>query len=318
MRKVLLGLLIAGFVVVLFITLRPILANLRLNTETVSSSSPDERIELEPSPYFTVVQGGTETALYVTNNLSEAASFSLGHEHAYLSFRPQGDRLNPGATREILVHADPACPVGEIELPVYLRADIDGNRLSNDTVILLNVVPGELSVAQDQYGLNVLWNEETAPRGAVVYYRVPGESEWQVWGTTPNISPPRHLEPGDYSFEFKAELGEAESAVETFDINIPEVVVAEEPEPEPKKSVSSSSSAKEEPEPEPKREPIAPPEPGTRQYNFYLQYRLPGESPEQFADRLTKLRDESEDNKDNGETFKWFEMPADDSGPGWY
>ncbi len=253
MRKILMGLIIIGFALVLFITLKPQLANLLSFTDSPAIEAYDGQIKLDPAPYFSVVQGESELALYVRNNMSEVASFSLGHEHEYLTFRPQGDRLAAGSVREVFVQVDPRCPVGEIELPVYLRAESDGERITEDTVIMLNVIPGELSLEYDQYGLKVLWNGETAPRGVSVYYRPLGHNQWQEWGETPRIGIPEHLGPGDYEFEFVAELGEVRSEIERFAFTI------EEPE-EPKKveandSVAVSSGRS---DPAPDDEPSAP------------------------------------------------------------
>lgn len=244
MRKVLLAVVIAGFALVVFVSVRPQVENLVLAPEAPATDiSGEEQLTVEPMPYFSVNQGGRELAMVVKNNTSETISFSLGHEHAHLIFRPQGDSLGPGRSREIFVQAEAGCPLGGIELPVYLRAELNGERLGRETVLQFHVIPGELSLEQDQYGIHVLFNGETAPRGAVVYYRAVGESQWQVWGETPGTAPPRHLEPGDYQFEFKAELGDAETGVATYSVTIEEAAVKEEPEPETESRTAGSGSS---------------------------------------------------------------------------
>ncbi len=290
MRKVLLGMVITGFALVLFITIQPQAANLlTINPEPPTTDmSAEEQVTLEPVPYFSVVQGGSELAVVVRNNTQVAANFSLGHEHADLTFRPQGDSLAAGRSREVFLHVDPKCPVGEIELPVYLRAEVNGERVGRDAVIIFNVIPGELTMEQDQYGINVLWNGEPAPRGATVYYRTPGESEWQVWGETPGTSVPRHLDPGDYEFDFKAVLGEDETGIERFSFTVEEVVVEEEPEPE--KNSGSRNSSDDEEEAEVVEPPPPPPKPGTKEY---------------LVEMLKKQQPPEKD--DEEEPKKWYE-----------
>lgn len=321
MRKVLLGLVITGFALVLFITIKPQTSNLAIDPESPSTDPSEEQITFEPEPYFSAVQGETAAAFRITNNLSEKLNFSLGHEHAYLTFRPQGDSLPPGSSKEILVQVDPRCPVGEVDLPVYLRAVVNGERFGKDAVATFNVLPGRLSMDQDQYGLIVLWNDEPAPRGAVVYYRSPGETEWQVWGETPRISPPEYLDPGDYDFEFMAELGDMATSVETFSVTVEEPYVREEPEPETEVasssgSGSSSSNQAKEPEPEPEIKRPEVPKPGTREYSIYMQYRMHGETPEEFIDRIYEemLKAAEEESKPTG---NWHDIDSGSSTPGW-
>ncbi len=323
MRKVLLGLVITGFALVLFITIKPQTSNLALNPESPATDPSEEQITFEAIPYFSAVQGETVAAFLITNNMPEAVNYSLGHEHAYLTFRPQGDSLPPGSSREVLVQVDPRCPVGEVDLPVYLRAAVNGERVGKDAVVSFNVLPGRLSMEQDRYGLIVLWNDEPAPRGAAVYYRKPGETEWQLWGETPGINPPDHLEPGDYDFEFMAELGDVATSVEAFTVTVEEPYVREVPEPETEVASSSgsgSSTQVKEPEPEPEPEPKVKrpevPKPGTREYNYYMLYRKQGETPEQFIDRVYEmmLEEADEESKPSG---PWYDFDTK-SKPGWF
>lgn len=294
MRKILMGLIITGFALVLFITIKPQMASLVVNPETPLVAFSDGQIALEPAPYFSVVQGGSELALYVKNNMADLASFSLGHEHAYLTFRPQGDRLASRSSREVFLYVDPECPVGEIELPVYLRAEVNGERIGKDMIIIFNVIPGELSLEYDQYGLKVLWNGEPAPRGVSVYYRPPGNNEWQIWGETPRVGTPDYLGPGDYEFEFKAELGDAVSEIEKFTFTVKEIVVAEEPEPDSAANEGNTSASTAEPEPVPEPEPPKePPKPGTREYLVMIHKKM------QVPDKNTEEKEE--------EPKQWFE-----------
>ena len=251
MRKIILGIIITGFALALFITLKPQAADLVILPETPGTDMSREPVILEPAPYFPVVQGDSELALTVKNNSKNPISFSLGHEHAFLTFQPQGDRLAPGATREIFVYVDPLCPVGEINLPVYLRAEVDGERIGMDTSVLMNVIQGKLALELSDNRLVVLWNGEQAPRGVFVYYRLPGARDWQLWGETPRIDPPAQLSPGTYRFEFKAELGDVVSAVETFEITVEKPVVKKQEEPESEPVVVASAAEETEPEPKP-------------------------------------------------------------------
>ena len=229
MKKLLLGLVVCGFALVLFIAFRPLVANLLGRQENPEDETPVAAISLEPVSYVKVTQGKSAVALYILNNTSERVVFSLGHENPHLTFQPHTDQLAPSATREVSLHVDPECPAGETELPVYLRANVNGERIGLDTVILLEVTPGELSLVQTEGAFDVFWNGGLAPRGVRVYYRETEESQWQWWGETPRIDPPAYLDPGDYSFEFKASLGEVESAVELLSVTVEEVIDETEP-----------------------------------------------------------------------------------------
>ena len=233
MRKLLLGLIIAAVAVVLFISIRPLLGAINFDREPEPPEDPEAQIELSPAGYFTVSQGENfQQALLVTNNMSETINFSVGHEHSHLTFNPRGERLAPGRTREIELQVDHLCPPGDIELPVYLRAEVNDKRVGKDTALNFAVIPGWLSMEQEDNELRVLWNDEPAPSGVLVTYRPPGEDDWRVWGETPRLDPPDHLEGGSHEFEFQARLGEVESPVEVFSIEIEVVVVEEEEVPE--------------------------------------------------------------------------------------
>ncbi|MDW7730567.1 MAG: hypothetical protein SCJ94_11280 [Bacillota bacterium] len=271
MRKILLGLVITGFALILFITFKPQRADLVVMPESPTVDVSKEPIILETAPYFTTVQGASELALTVTNNTSAVISFSLGHEHAHLTFQPQGDRIAPGITREVMVLVDPQCPVGEISLPVYLRSELDGERVGMEALIELAVIPGELTLESDGIRLSVFWNDEPAPRGVNVYYRSPGTGEWRTWGETPRIDPPANLPPGTYELEFMAELGRVVSSVETLEIVVEEPPAKKEPEPEP---VDKSVSTEPEEEKEVPPPPPEPPKPGTKEYLIMIMQQM--------------------------------------------
>jgi hypothetical protein len=249
MKKLLLGLVVCGFALVLFFAFRPLAANLFDRSVIPEDEPPVAAISLEPVSYVKVTQGKSAVALYILNNTSERVVFSLGHEHPHLTFQPHTDQLAPSATREVSLHVDPECPAGETELPVYLRANVNGERIGLDTVILLEVTPGELSLVQTEGAFDVLWNGSMAPRGVRVYYRETEEAQWQWWGETPRIDPPGSLEAGDYSFEFKASLGEVESAVELLSVTVEEVIDEDEPEAPVVRTTAPAKPAEKAPEP---------------------------------------------------------------------
>ena len=262
MKKILLGLVVTFFALIIFISFMPKISELLLAPESSAVDASQEPAILEPAPYFTTVQGSSEPVLTVTNNTNAMISFSLGHEHAHLTLQPQGDRIAPGTTREVIVHVDPQCPVGEIALPVHLRTEIDGERVGMEVIVLMSVLPGELTLDSDNVKLSVLWNDEPAPRGAFVYYRSPGAEDWRLWGETPRIDPPANLPPGTYLLEFFAELGSVRSAVRTLEIVVEEPPAKKEPDPEPVESPTTAKPVEEE-APE---LPPEPPKPGTREY----------------------------------------------------
>ncbi|MDW7739077.1 MAG: hypothetical protein SCJ97_03320 [Bacillota bacterium] len=254
MRKILLGLVITGLALTLFITIKPQTANLIVTPEGPQSVPADQALSVLPVPYFEIVQGESTKALTIRNNTGQRIGFSLGHENPYVTFQPQGDQIGPELSREIEIVIDPECPVGMIDLPVYLRADILGERIGLETSLSFRVVEGNLSFEQLEGSFAVLWNGHPAPRGVLVYYRQPGESQWDVWGETPRVEPPRYLAPGDYNFEYRAKLGDVESPVALLNITVEEIIV-KTPEPEPVAEAPATAAAQpvieEEKEPEP-------------------------------------------------------------------
>lgn len=224
MRKLLFGLVVLGFALVLAITVIPRASELLLFfPQPEAAPDEDEYISFEPATSFSVVQGGSAAAFTVENRLKETLVYSLAHEHDFLSFNPHVDKLVSGSRREIFVHVAPDCPPGEISLPVYLRAEANGERLGIETTLTLAVTAGRLSLAWEEESLQALFNNRPAPPGTLVFFRFPGEEEWQQWGETPLTAPPGDLDPGNYKFEFMAALGEVESEVEILRVAIQEV-----------------------------------------------------------------------------------------------
>lgn len=250
MRKILLGLVVTGFALIVFISVRPLTDTLTINPEPPQTEIPEESIVLEPAGHFSVSQGKSYRALSVTNNLSEPVNFSLGHEHSHITFNPREASLTPGRTREIEIEVGYQCPPGEIELPVYLRAETNGERFGVETILLFEVAEGSISLDYGDDSLQVWWDDEPAPRGVQVTYRSPGEADWRIWGETPRLDPPEHLSAGEHEFEFKARLGEVESPVEVFVINVEETIAEEEEPEEEKTTVSASGSSSNSDEPE--------------------------------------------------------------------
>lgn len=253
MRKIILALVVAGFALTVFISLRPQAMNLVVTPDQPGTVPIEEVITLEAVPDLTVIQGGDCVALLVKNNTAEHYSFSLGHEHSYITLQPQGGWLTPWTTNEVSLKVDPKCPPGQVELPVYLRADINGTRTGFETTVNLSVIGGALTLEQRDGDIYVLWNDEQAPRGTSVYYRSPGTVEWKLWGESPRLDPPAELGPGQYLLEFKAILGDVESEIERFEINVPEP--EPEPKPEPERTTSSGGGGTAAPAPEPEPEP---------------------------------------------------------------
>ncbi len=244
MRKIILGLVVAGFALIVFISVRPFTDTLTINPEPPQTEMAEEKIVMEPAPYFSVSQGDSYRVLSVTNNLSEQVNFSLGHEHSHITFNPRDATLYPGRTREIAIEVGHQCLPGGIDLPVYLRAETNGERFGVEKTLNFEVTEGSISLDYNDNGLQVFWDDEPSPRGVLVTYRSPGEADWRIWGETPRLAAPDHLSAGEHEFEFKARLGEVESPVAVFVISV-EAKIAEEEEPEdkPTASISSGSAA---------------------------------------------------------------------------
>ncbi len=219
-RNMLFLLVLTGFVLVAFFTIKPLFANIVINPESPATGSPEEGFHFEPEAYFPVFQGGSALAIFLQNNYQETVSFSLAHEHAHLTLIPRAGRIAAGCSKKIVVYVCLECPTGEIELPVYLRAELEGTRFGMDTILYMDVIPGELSLSWQEGTLEVLLNGEPAPKGTLVSYRLPDQEGWEDWSELPQTDPPGHLEPGSYEFEFKAVLGSITSAIEKFYISV--------------------------------------------------------------------------------------------------
>jgi len=184
-RNILLALVLTGFALVVFFTVKPQFANMVINPDNPATSLPEDEFRFEPAAYFPVFQGGSAPALFLENNYQETVSFSLAHEHAYLTLKPRVGKIAPGSSKEITVHVCPECPTGEIELPVYLRAEVEGTRFGMDTILYMDVIPGELSLSWQEDTLEVLLNGEPAPDGTLVSYRLPDQEVWEDWSELP-------------------------------------------------------------------------------------------------------------------------------------
>ena len=238
MRKFLFVTIIAVFIVALLFAIRPFAAGyidlsfLELDFLDQGSSSetdqPENIIRLETATELSIVQGNSDQALQVLNETNVPIHFKLGHTHAHLTLEPREDALAPGSYRNITLHVDDLCPSGEIQLMVYLLAETDGESYGMEAVNLsFTVIPGDLQLEAEGGRIKALWNGAPAPDGVVIEYYGPDPEDededteiWQTWGETPNLDPPVHLDPGNYSFEFKALFGEVESEVETFNVTV--------------------------------------------------------------------------------------------------
>jgi hypothetical protein len=282
-RKIFLGLIITGFALVLFITVKAQTANLIVNPERPATSIDEEMLILKPADCFSLAQGGSKPALTVTNTFSDTIRFSLAQEHENLIFRPRVYHLPSGSSKEVYLQADTDCPTGEILLPVYLRAEIGDERLGMEAVLCIEIIPGELDLKWQDQGLKVYLNDEPAPGGVSVSYRIPDEEEWKHWGKTPSVEPPGDLASGKHRFEFKAELGSVESEVKSLAISIAASEgrpAAEEPvavsPPKVSKPKVEPAPAKAAPAPKPQPEPPKPEpsEPSEPVLTGYTAYRL--------------------------------------------
>jgi hypothetical protein len=227
LRKVLFIIIIAVFALVILFTARPFLARL---LRAPAASEPvvlETIISLVPITQLSIIQGKSDQALILSNMTTTPVKFNLGHAHGHLTLDPRSETLQPGASENITIHVDDFCPRGEIDLLVFLQAEVEGETFNMETFnLLFTVLPGELKLQQENNNIIVIWNDAPAPPGVFLYYRNPEDDEdevWKYWGETPDLYPPPGLEAGLYIFEFIARLGAEESAVETFEIFIEEL-----------------------------------------------------------------------------------------------
>lgn len=241
MRRIILGLIITGFALVLFLSVRPQKADLFVRPPDPGTEPPEVEVVFEPAPQFSIVQGESAPALRIVNNTDDPVNYSLGFEHDFIIFRPLNGELVPAEAREIHVRIDPACPSGAVELPVYLRAEINEERIGLEAVLSFEIIPGKLTLEGRGDSLTVLWNSGPAPRGVFIYYRPPGEEEWRLWSETPRLRPPAGFTPEGPELEFKAVLGETETPPVTLPVSVEAALCLRE-EREAAEDESSSSS----------------------------------------------------------------------------
>ncbi len=244
MKKILLGVVIAGIILALFFVARPFAAGLLDLSAPPETDLNEDKIIIEPKPDLSIVQGGSDEAFRITNQANVTVTHSLGHAHAYLALEPREYTLAPGASRTITIHVDDFCPSGETEFMVYLLADADDESFGMETIdIIFDVLPGELTLDDQDGRIAILWNNGPPPPGIGLYYNNPDNRAevWQKWGETPRVSleiPPSSIDPGRYNLDFIARLGSVESEVKSFEVTVealyePPVYITEEPEEEP-------------------------------------------------------------------------------------
>jgi hypothetical protein len=255
MRKIFLVVIIAGFALTLLFTARPYLSGWLQMSASSESAFLENIISLEPVEQLSIMQGKSGQALIIANKTDAPVKFNLGHAHGYLAIDPQSEILQPETTRLITLHVDDFCPSGEIELLVFLLAEVEDETFGMETVdLIFNVLPGELKLEEQDNSIIATWNDATAPPGVLIYYRASSREAWQEWGKPSRSKPPADLAPGNHLLEFMGKLGQVESAVETFEIFVEGVI---EPETKPRLIASESEP--------PAAEDPGPPEPfGTR------------------------------------------------------
>ena len=140
-RKILLALVLTVFALIVFLSVGQQANHFLVNPVEPATGPVNEQLSLEAAAYFSVARGDSAQALTVINGSSEEIRFSLAHEHDYLKLQPQSGKLSPGRSIEIAVNVDPECPLGEINLPVYLRSEVSGVRIGMETNLFMNITP---------------------------------------------------------------------------------------------------------------------------------------------------------------------------------
>ena len=256
MRKIFLVVIITGFALALLFNARPYLSGWLQMPVSSESAVLENIISLEPVKQLSIMQGKSGQAMIIANKTDVPVKFNLGHAHGYLAIDPQSEILQPEATRSIILHVDDFCPSGEIELLVFLLAEVEGETFGMETVdLIFNVLPGELKLEEQDNSIIAIWNNAPAPPGVLIYYRTSGREAWQEWGKPSRSKPPADLVPGNHLLEFMGKLGQVESAVESFEIFVEGVI---KPETKPRLIASETEP--------PAAEDPGPPEPfGFRQ-----------------------------------------------------
>ena len=226
MRKILRGVVITGIILALFFVARPFAAGLLNLSAPPETDQPESTFAIEQTPEISITQGGSDGALIITNQSSTPLTFNLGHAHTYLALEPRNYNLSPGSSRAITIHVDAFCPIGEIELTVYLLAEAEGESFGMETIdIIFDVLPGELALEGQNGHILVLWNNSPAPPGISLYYNNPDTDEevWEKLGETPLVDLEEltaSLDPGSHVLEFMARYGEIESEVKSFEVAV--------------------------------------------------------------------------------------------------
>jgi len=183
----------------------------------------DNIIFLKPVEGLAIVQGFSDQLLTLTNKSSEPIQINIGHSHDHLTLEPHTDILQPGGSRDITIHVDDFCPSGKVDLLLYFLAESETEKFSMEaTTLAFEVLPGTLTLAEQDNNLVVTWNENPAPPGVLVFFSDPYDEDetWRLWGETPDLDPPSYLRKGFYTFIFKARLSNVESAIEQLEVYV--------------------------------------------------------------------------------------------------
>ena len=143
MRKVMLVLVITGFAVVFFLSIKSQIADLFAGPDLPQVELPEEQLIIVPEINISVRQGGSTAIFTLENKLNKNVTYRLVHNHDFLIIEPHLDKLVPEGQREVIVIAEPNCPTGEITLPVYLRAESNGTRFGLETTVIMDLLPAQ-------------------------------------------------------------------------------------------------------------------------------------------------------------------------------
>jgi hypothetical protein len=246
-KNILQAAIVIGIIVISFLVAWPVMSSiLGNNTEQEKIAVLGNLLSLKPAKELSIVQGYSDTFLTLTNNSNEYLSFNLGHAHGHLALEPRSAILQPGASQDITVQIDDFCPSGKVELLLFILAESETESFGMETANLeFEVLPGTLGLTAQNNNIIVIWNDNPAPPGVLVFYRDPTaeEKNWKLWGETPNLNPPGNLRTGIYSFEFKARLSNVESAVENLEIFIEQAETGFQPQSVPSASAQTKSTA---------------------------------------------------------------------------
>ena len=204
-------------------------------------------ISIKTAKKLAITQGYSDQGFTVINRSSKPVTINLGHAHGYLTLDPRSDTLPPGASRDITVHIDDFCPSGKVDLLLYVLAESEKEEFGMEAITLeFEVLPGTLTLAEQDNKVMVVWNGNPAPPGVIIYYRNSSTDDetWKLWGETPNLYPPGNLLTGTYLFEFKAKLSNVESEIYKLEIYVEQVQAGYQPRTVPRSSESSKVAAR--------------------------------------------------------------------------